>query len=77
MAKQTQVMIDAMDELYEHGYVRTTNLTGYQAGDYSDQTAARVLRAMQDAGYLTRTKDGAHTYYPTDRLTRFERPELD
>lgn len=74
MAKQTQVIIDAMVELYELGYVRVTNLDGYQNGEYSNKTAAAALRELESADppLLTRENEGDHTYYATDRLTEFK-----
>lgn len=73
MAKQTQVIIDAMTELYERGYVRVTNLDGYQAGTYSNKTAAAALRELENAEppLLVRQKAGDHTYYATEYLTEF------
>jgi hypothetical protein len=74
MAKQTQVIIDAMTELYERGYVRVTNLDGYQAGKYSNKTAAAALRELENAEppLLTRENEGDHTYYATEKLTDFK-----
>lgn len=72
MAKQTQVIIDAMTELYERGYARVTNLDGYQAGKYSNKTAAAALRELERAGLLTRENEGDHTYYATEKLTQFK-----
>ncbi len=76
MAKQTEAMIDIMDNIRLHGYARTTDLNGYKKGHYSAKTASRVFRELRENGYVTKESEAAHTYYPTDKLTRFERPEL-
>jgi hypothetical protein len=74
MAKQTQVIIDAMTELYERGYVRVTHLDGYQAGKYSNKTAAAALRELENAEppLLVRENEGDHTYYATEYMTEFK-----
>ena len=74
--KQEQVITDVFDELYETGYARTTNLDGYQNGDYSQQLAARMLKHLKNEGWIYKENEYDHTYYPTDRLTQFSRPEL-
>jgi len=74
MAKQTQVIIDAMVQLYERGYVRVTNLDGYNRGEYSNKTAAAALRELENAEppLLTRENEGDHTYYATEYMTDFQ-----
>jgi len=72
MAKQTQVVIDAMTLLYEQGYARTSELDGYKRGEYSAKTASRVFAELKEAGLLTRESERHHTWYATDKLAEFK-----
>ena len=72
MAKQTQVVIDAIELIREKGYARTSDLRGYKRGEYSAKTASRVFQDLKEAGLLTRESDAHHTWYATDKLTEFK-----
>lgn len=72
MAKQTQAAIDVIEALRENGYARTSDLSGYKTGKYSQDVAVSVLREFESEGLLEREGERAHTYYATDKLTEFK-----